>query len=193
MNNTKSEVKKCHICKKALIKGLNWNWSNLYCEKHWKDYIMMREMIHTKNRSEKETVKRKWNSKVKVCRFCKKEFPNLRDWKLFCSIECGKSCRKVYRIEYIKNYMKVTSHSEIYKNAHKKYVKNNPEKIHAHSLVQRAMLKGNLTRLSCQVCGHEKTQAHHWDYSKPLDVWWLCKQHHVLADRGKLTSNDFKH
>ena len=30
----------------------------------------------------------------------------------------------------------------------------------------------------CEVCGKEKTQGHHEDYSKPLDVVWLCVRHH---------------
>lgn len=31
----------------------------------------------------------------------------------------------------------------------------------------------------CKECGEKKTQAHHPDYSKPLDIIWLCKKHHA--------------
>jgi hypothetical protein len=30
----------------------------------------------------------------------------------------------------------------------------------------------------CEVCGKEKAQGHHEDYSKSLDVVWLCIRHH---------------
>ena len=44
-----------------------------------------------------------------------------------------------------------------------------------------AIRDGKLTPTPCEVCGKEKTQGHHEDYSKPLDVVWLCTRHH--ADR----------
>ncbi len=37
---------------------------------------------------------------------------------------------------------------------------------------------GKVVRGPCVVCGAEKTHGHHTDYSKPLDVTWLCKEHH---------------
>lgn len=37
---------------------------------------------------------------------------------------------------------------------------------------------GKLTRGACCKCGAEKVDAHHEDYTKPLDVIWLCRKHH---------------
>ena len=41
-----------------------------------------------------------------------------------------------------------------------------------------AIQGGKLTPMPCEVCGKVKTQGHHEDYSKPLDVVWLCIRHH---------------
>ncbi len=54
-------------------------------------------------------------------------------------------------------------------------------KIKATKLVYAAIRNGSLVKQACSVCGHEKAEAHHEDYLKPLDVMWLCKRHH--ADR----------
>ena len=51
----------------------------------------------------------------------------------------------------------------------------------------RALRKGTLTKpLECEGCGPNysgKLEAHHDDYSKPLDVKWFCdpchKQRHI--------------
>lgn len=40
-----------------------------------------------------------------------------------------------------------------------------------------AVRRGVLTRQPCR-CGNPKSEAHHEDYSKPLDVQWLCKSCH---------------
>lgn len=52
------------------------------------------------------------------------------------------------------------------------------EKTRAHNAVRRALIKGTLTRLSCEMCGSPKSHAHHDDYSQPLAVIWLCPTHH---------------
>jgi len=63
----------------------------------------------------------------------------------------------------------------------KRWRVNNPEKHQAHKKVSNALRNGKLIKMCCQVCGDENTQAHHADYSRPLDVDWLCKRHHDEA------------
>ena len=48
----------------------------------------------------------------------------------------------------------------------------------AWRLVMVAIKKGLINPQPCEVCGEEKSQAHHDDYSKPLEVRWLCNKHH---------------
>lgn len=63
--------------------------------------------------------------------------------------------------------------------------KNNPEKYAAHLIVKNAMNAGFLKRQPCLKCGNPKSEAHHEDYTKPLDVTWLCDSHHVRRHNEK--------
>lgn len=54
-----------------------------------------------------------------------------------------------------------------------------PEKNAARLRLKRAVDKGQLTRKPCYFCGMAgRTEAHHPDYSHPLDVFWLCSGCH---------------
>jgi hypothetical protein len=55
----------------------------------------------------------------------------------------------------------------------------------AHSAVSYAIRTKKLTRQPCEVCGRTDSHAHHDDYSKPLDVRWLCPPHHREVHGGK--------
>ena len=55
---------------------------------------------------------------------------------------------------------------------------NNPEKIAARNAVNNAVRDGRLEKKPCY-CGELKLEGHHEDYSKPLDVEWLCTKHHI--------------
>ena len=66
--------------------------------------------------------------------------------------------------------------------ANKKY----PQKHKARYTLSYAVKTGKLARLACEKCGNFLSQAHHPDYSKPLEVWWLCMKHHRQADKEEL-------
>jgi hypothetical protein len=58
-----------------------------------------------------------------------------------------------------------------------------PEKEAARKLLNRAVVRGEVIRLPCHVCGKEKVEAHHPDYTKALEVVWYCRLHHVAEHR----------
>jgi len=49
----------------------------------------------------------------------------------------------------------------------------------AHIIVGNAIKNGSLVKKPCEVCGKKKVDAHHDDYSRSLDVKWLCRKHHM--------------
>jgi hypothetical protein len=66
----------------------------------------------------------------------------------------------------------------------RKWRKANPEKKRAHDAVERALRRGELVRGPCEVKGcQNRSEAHHDDYSQPLQVRWLCRAHHKEAHR----------
>lgn len=64
-----------------------------------------------------------------------------------------------------------------------RYRDANPEKRQAHAQVASAIRSGRLVRPSaCETCGADgPIHAHHHDYSRPLDVAWLCPLCHKAA------------
>lgn len=70
----------------------------------------------------------------------------------------------------------------------KKFYQKHPERKKAYSCLRRALKKGLLKKRPCEVpdCGLEKVHAHHQDYSKPLEVIWLCPRHHKWLHYGLL-------
>lgn len=61
------------------------------------------------------------------------------------------------------------------------------EKVHARRKLNSAVRRGKLPRPSnCSRCGEAgKVTGHHHDYSKPLDVTWLCYVCHAEEDKRR--------
>lgn len=61
------------------------------------------------------------------------------------------------------------------------YRQAHPDAYRAHTAVGNAVRDGRLNREPCLFCGEARVHGHHRDYSRPLDVIWLCaKCHHRL-------------
>ena len=99
-----------------------------------------------------------------------------------------KTCQKVYdkarvhhahRVEARAIYAQTDEGRIASNRAKAEWRKRNPEKSRAHRIIAYHVRKGNITRQACEACGNNETHAHHDDYSKPLNVRWLCNEHHA--------------
>ncbi len=93
-----------------------------------------------------------------------------------------RSIRK-YAIRHDKTPERKKQFLETAKRMYKKY----PEKWKARAKVSHAIKIGVLHRLPCEVCGEVKSQAHHEDYTKPLEVKWVCIKHHKMIHYPQLS------
>lgn len=130
---------------------------------------------------------------MKVCSKCNQEksltefykHPHNRDG---LSGQC-KKCKNIYTSNYIKTHrvqfniscakwkrkQSIEYHTKI-KRTHRK---NNPLKYKARTMITNLLVTGKLKKQPCEECGSNKSQAHHDDYSKPLEIKWLCRNHHL--------------
>jgi hypothetical protein len=61
------------------------------------------------------------------------------------------------------------------------------QRIKVWQALNAAVRQGVVTKKPCVICGALKVVGHHPDYSKPLDVIWLCRDHH-RAEHKRLKS-----
>jgi hypothetical protein len=86
---------------------------------------------------------------------------------------------KEYKAAYDRAWRKKNAdHVRNYDRARASIKKN------ARSRIRKRIMRGSLIRQACDICGDPKSQAHHHDYTKPLEVRWLCAQHHKDAHHG---------
>ena len=71
------------------------------------------------------------------------------------------------------------AHPEQQSKSLRRWKIKNSEKASAHKKVARAISSGKIKRCPCEICGTTiNIHAHHDNYKKPLDVIWLCAEHH---------------
>jgi ribosomal protein S27AE len=60
---------------------------------------------------------------------------------------------------------------------------DNQEKIRARNKVKHLCRVGKMQRGDCEACGKPNAEAHHEDYSQPLNVRWFCRKCHSLEHK----------
>jgi hypothetical protein len=118
---------------------------------------------------------------VKTCSTCYEDKPVTEFYRSTLNKDGLLGYCKICHNQKIKNKKqskKLLSFDEV--APHKKFwLAENKLKRKAHQSVAYAIQTGKLVRQPCERCGTtQHVVAHHEDYNKPLDVLWLCKQHH---------------
>lgn len=134
-----------------------------------------------------------------ICKDCRKETPasGFYDSNKGKCKECVKARVRQHRaanIEIVRAYdrergqlphrradraARAWKYKEKHELAIRRNRQENPEKYRARNAVNNAVRDGKLQVKPCERCGDGVgVQAHHDDYSKPLDVMWLCPKHH---------------
>ncbi len=100
----------------------------------------------------------------------------LRD-RYINNLEHSRELAKVRTKRYLQSEKGKAKHQE----ATKEYVEKNREKIAAQRKIRNEIRRGRIIKPTyCEVCGVESlVQGHHEDYSKPLQVIWMCSKCHV--------------
>ena len=147
---------------------------------------------------------------MKVCKICKIEKEESEFYPTYAKCKkCKNEGRKEYRKQYyelniekskkqIHEYYLRTKEKtlertrkwrqdnpEKFTESHKKSSVKFPFKRPARRILNYYLEKGDVTRPdNCSSCGINcKPDAHHENYSKPLEVKWLCKLCHGILHR----------
>ena len=134
---------------------------------------------------------------MKKCAKCKNDKP-LSSFSISSGRKDGRYCycrdcvKPIRRERYLRKKQKELTINKKWRATHRKKMNEysqawrdrNPEKMAAYNKYVVAIRYGRLKKQPCEVCGSKVSEGHHHDYSKPLDVRWLCKDHHEEAHHG---------
>lgn len=86
-----------------------------------------------------------------------------------------------HRVQARREYIRSERGKEVRKEVAERYRAKYPLKYAAHKITSNAIRDGKLKpRKTCSVCRKKgEIHGHHDDYTKPLDVRWLCLSCHV--------------
>ena len=131
----------------------------------------------------------KINEKKNNCSYCKNCLVlNSREYRINNLEKCRYSYNKYNRTHkdqrsnYYKKWYAENGRNRAvgWQEAIREWQKNNPEKVKAREKVNNAIRSGKIIKpINCSKCNREtRLSGHHFDYSKPLEVIWLCGSCH---------------
>ncbi len=136
----------------------------------------------------------------RICKRCKKilpieQFIKAKDKPFGRGYRCVDCNRLNYRARRERNKETHRRKDRAYYEKHREeilekrrlYLKENKVKVAARQKVKNAVFNGTLVRPKfCSKCNVDCwPDAHHEDYSKPLEVEWLCRKCHQIKHNGK--------
>lgn len=145
---------------------------------------------------------------TKQCGKCGGVLPAASFHKRAASIDglsaCCKVCQRIYdrarlhkpdRVESRMLYRTTETGQLLIQAGQKRWQNKHSVARQAHVVVGNAVRDGRLAKLPCEVCGDTEVHGHHDDYTKPLEVRWMCNQHHIEhhmreRDRANGVSSD---
>jgi hypothetical protein len=95
-------------------------------------------------------------------------------WKAYRQTVSGKRACAVGQAKYRRS----KKGKAYLKAGRKAYHARHPDYQRVHNAFNQKIRSGRIARQPCEVCGSIPSQGHHPDYSKPLEVQWLCRKHH---------------
>lgn len=122
----------------------------------------------------------------KLCGFAfDTEDMNSKDGKI--TYKCKDCAREENKLK-MRKYYNSPSGKLVIKRINREQYLRFPEKAQARQKLNMAVKHGLLKRLPCAYCNSTKgrIEAHHEDYTRPLDVIWFCSLHHRQYERKEI-------
>lgn len=99
-----------------------------------------------------------------------------RTYKQWCNDNRGRV--RQLQNEYHARCMADPAKHEMELARRKRWNESHKDQVNAMQRINSYIKKGMVRRQPCEICGAEDSHAHHDDYTRPLNVRWLCPLHH---------------
>ena len=131
-----------------------------------------------------DTTPSEWEKSTDLLLFCMRTM----ECKRLLELKFNREINTIYSMCFSNNqtisryrkHGKLTSKKQVRSN-----INNWDEKLKqsAHSKIKYLINTGKVIKTACESCGSTLfVEAHHADYNKPLEIKWLCKKCHDIAD-----------
>ena len=110
------------------------------------------------------------------CKECASVYQKERRERLNASKPPGWKEKSKDRAKYMEQW--ITNNPGYMTAKKREWWKKNKDKLKVKDAVRYAIKTGKLVKTPCHICGDVQVEGHHPDYSRPLDVVWLCRKHH---------------
>lgn len=145
-----------------------------------------------------------------ICNKCKRDLPDESfNWANRKARKRQTICRECFsdynRKRYQKNKDRIRKNIEAYRAenptkvlaSRMKTCMKNPTHYNANKVVEQAIIAGEMIRPDhCSICGcgadEHRIEAHHENYSKPLDIIWCCTPCHRALDMKRRKGENLK-